>query len=100
MRIFGLLHEHWTPSVDFKLQEQNETLIYVYHDCGKSVALNAINRQFSPYLYPFIIEYCILVSGIWYNMYANIHQCPQILEANDKDENNDTPAIDNDGDCK
>lgn len=46
-------------------------------NCDKYNALNTIHRQFSPYLYPFIIEYCILIVGIWYMIWANINQCPR-----------------------
>lgn len=58
----------------------NDTLILEYNDCGQhNTSLNTIHRQFSPYLYPFIIEYCILVVGIWYMMWANINHCPKKL---------------------
>lgn len=33
--------------------------------------------MFSPYLYPFVIEFCILIVGIFYMMWANINQCPK-----------------------
>lgn len=39
--------------------------------------MNSIHRQFAPYLYPFIIEYCILVVAIWYKIYENINRCSQ-----------------------
>lgn len=55
----------------------NDTLIMEYNDCHHNTSLNTIHRQFSPYLYPFIIEYCILVVGIWYMMWANINHCPK-----------------------
>lgn len=55
----------------------NETFEFVYNDCGKSKALNAIHRQFAPYLYPFVIEYCILVVGICCKIYENINHCPR-----------------------
>lgn len=60
-----------------QVTELNETFEFAYNDCGKSNALNAIHRQFAPYLYPFVIEYCILVVGIWWKIYANINQCPR-----------------------
>lgn len=53
----------------------NETFDFVYNDCGKSNALNAINRQFAPYLYPFVIEYCILVVATCCKVYENIGHC-------------------------
>lgn len=43
--------------------------------------LNTIYRNFAPYLYPFIIEYCILIVGIFYMMWANINHCPKKLSA-------------------
>lgn len=49
----------------------------MYDDCGKSNALNAIHRQFAPYLYPFVIEYCILVVGVCCKIYENIDHCPR-----------------------
>lgn len=55
----------------------NETFEFVYNDCGKSNALNAIHRQFAPYLYPFVIEYCILVVGVCCKIYENIDHCPR-----------------------
>lgn len=60
----------------YRLAEPNATLTFVYHDCGKSTALNNVNREYSPYLFPFIIENCILGVGIWFNIYLNINQCP------------------------
>lgn len=61
----------------------NDTLMMEYNDCGQhNTSLNTIHRQFSPYLYPFIIEYCILIVGIWYMMWANINHCPRKLHAN------------------
>lgn len=59
-----------------RVAQPNETFEFVYNDCGKSNALNAVHRQFAPYLYPFVIEYCILVVGIWYKIYTNINDCP------------------------
>lgn len=50
-------------------------------ECGDYNTLNTIHRQFSPYLYPFIIEYCILIVGIWYMMWANISKCPRKVAA-------------------
>lgn len=43
--------------------------------------LNTIYRHFAPYLYPFIIEFCILIVGIFYMMWANINHCPKKLSA-------------------
>lgn len=55
----------------------NNTFDFVYNDCGKSNALNSINRQFAPYLYPFVIEYCILVVAICCKVYENIGRCTE-----------------------
>lgn len=57
------------------LNHRSDELLNV--NCDKYNALNTIQRQFSPYLYPFIIEYCILIVGIWYMMWANINRCPR-----------------------
>lgn len=51
------------------------------NECPGPEALNVIYRNFSPYLYPFIIEFCILISGIFYMIYANINKCPRRLSA-------------------
>lgn len=53
----------------------------ITNDCPGPEALNVIYRNFSPYLYPFIIEFCILMVGIFYMMYANINKCPRRLSA-------------------
>lgn len=50
-------------------------------DCPGPEDLNTIYRNFSPYLYPFIIEFCILIVGIFYMMWANINRCPKKLSA-------------------
>lgn len=59
-----------------QIAQPNDTFEFAYNDCGKSNALNSVHRQFAPYLYPFVIEYCILNVGIWCKIYANINQCP------------------------
>lgn len=51
------------------------------NECPGPETLNVIYRNFSPYLYPFIIEFCILISGIFYMIYANINKCPRRLSA-------------------
>lgn len=63
-------------------------------ECGDYNTLNTIHRQFSPYLYPFIIEYCILIVGIWYMMWANISHCPRkMAAAHDHKHGSDTSTI-------
>lgn len=49
--------------------------------CQGPYTLNYIHRNISPYLYPFIIEFCILIVGIWYMIWANINHCPKKLSA-------------------
>ena len=46
-------------------------------ECPGRSDLNLIYRNFAPYLYPFIIEFCILIVGIFYMMWANISHCPR-----------------------
>lgn len=58
-------------------RKANETFDFVYNDCGKSNALKAINRQYAPYLYPFVIEYCILLVAVCCKIYENIGHCTQ-----------------------
>lgn len=53
-------------------------------ECRGYNTLNTIHQQFSPYLYPFIIEFCILIVGIWYMIWANINKCPKKIAAHDK----------------
>ena len=50
-------------------------------ECEGPNTLNTIYRNFSPYLYPFVIEYSILMVGIFYMIYANINKCPRRKEA-------------------
>ncbi|XP_055296860.1 proton channel OtopLc-like isoform X2 [Sitodiplosis mosellana] len=64
-------------SAMFRVAQPNESFDFVYNDCGKSNALNAVHRQFAPYLYPFVIEYCILLVGIWCKIYLSMNQCPR-----------------------
>lgn len=51
------------------------------HLCHRPDVLNFIHRNISPYLYPFIIEFCILIVGIFYMMWANISHCPRKFSA-------------------
>lgn len=67
--------------------------------------LNYVHRTVSPYLYPFIIEFNILIVGIWYMIWANISHCPKKLSApghghsnetvDHSDENNNEHSIEN-----
>lgn len=53
----------------------NESFFKEYFDCGKNNPITNIHRQFTPYLYPFVIEYCILTVSVCYNILANINHC-------------------------
>lgn len=74
-------------------------------ECYGPDELNYVHRTVSPYLYPFIIEFNILIVGIWYMMWANISHCPKKLSAlghghdrektGHSDENNNEHAIEN-----
>lgn len=91
---FVLIFIHFSEL--YRYAEPNETLTFAYHDCGKSIALNKINRQFSPYLYPFIIEHCILYVGVWFNMYSNINNCPNkniLIEKHEHQRNGETGNV-------
>lgn len=57
-------------------------------DCPGPEDLNTIYRNFAPYLYPFIIEFCILIVGIFYMIWANINHCPKKLSAGGHDHTN------------
>lgn len=65
--------------------------------CPGPENLNTIYRHFAPYLYPFIIEFCILIVGIFYMMWANINHCPKKLSASghhhDSAHNHNEPTI-------
>lgn len=50
-------------------------------ECFGPDDLNYVHRTVSPYLYPFIIEFNILIVGIWYMIWANISHCPKKLSA-------------------
>lgn len=83
----------FSPAEPFRSVQSNDSFEFVYNDCGKSIALNAVHHKFAPYLYPFVIEYCILIVGIYCNIYANINQCPRKkLNANELN-GNDTDSL-------
>lgn len=44
-------------------------------DCPGPEELNLIYRYIEPYLYPFVVEFCILTVGIYYMMWSNINNC-------------------------
>lgn len=55
--------------------------VSVNEECRGPDALNYIHRNISPYLYPFVIEYCILIVGIFYMIWGNISHCPKKFSA-------------------
>ncbi|KAJ6637815.1 Proton channel OtopLc [Pseudolycoriella hygida] len=76
-------------------------------ECFGPDEMNYVHRTVSPYLYPFIIEFNILIVGIWYMIWANISHCPKKLSApghghnhtnetlKHSDENNNQHSIEN-----
>ncbi|XP_050086582.1 proton channel OtopLc-like [Anopheles aquasalis] len=46
-------------------------------ECPGPEELNQVLASFSPYLYPFVIEFNILIVGLLYMIYANISKCPK-----------------------
>jgi ABC-type nickel/cobalt efflux system permease component RcnA len=54
---------------------------YDMNICPDADDFHTVRRMFSPYLYPFVIEFCILIVGIFYMMWANINHCPKKLSA-------------------
>ncbi|KAG5667274.1 hypothetical protein PVAND_015261 [Polypedilum vanderplanki] len=46
-------------------------------DCPGPLEIKQLYRNLEPYLYPFIIEYCILSVGIFYMIWSNINKCPK-----------------------
>lgn len=61
-------------------------------ECPGQEDLNLIYRNFAPYLYPFIIEFCILIVGIFYMMWANISHCPKKHSASGHGHHESTPT--------
>lgn len=55
--------------------------ITINGECRGPDAMNYIHRNISPYLYPFVIEYCILIVGIFYMIWGNISHCPKKFSA-------------------
>ncbi|GJQ77447.1 hypothetical protein Trydic_g20844 [Trypoxylus dichotomus] len=52
--------------------------------CDGEAGMAIIYQNFSPYLYPFSVEFNILMVGIIYLLWANIASCKQNFEHNDK----------------
>lgn len=55
--------------------------ITVENVCEGPDSMNFIHENISPYLYPFVIEFCILIVGIFYMMWGNISHCPKKYSA-------------------
>uniref|UniRef100_A0A182QKW8 Otopetrin n=1 Tax=Anopheles farauti TaxID=69004 RepID=A0A182QKW8_9DIPT len=63
-----------------KSQEQpqeHDSSMLAPSDCPGPEELNQVLASFSPYLYPFVIEFNILIVGLLYMIYANISKCPK-----------------------
>lgn len=48
---------------------------FIDHDCPNNTGMSVIYRNLSPYLYPFSIEYSILIAGVLYIIWQNIGKC-------------------------
>ncbi|XP_063913900.1 proton channel OtopLc-like isoform X2 [Zophobas morio] len=46
-------------------------------ECGNDVGMSTIYRNYSPYLYPFSVEYSILVVGVLVVIWGNIGKCKE-----------------------
>lgn len=64
-----------------RMTKMDESIELFTIECPGPDDLNTIYRNFAPYLYPFIIEFCILIVGIFYMIWANINHCPKKLSA-------------------
>ncbi|KAM3968295.1 proton channel OtopLc-like [Aphomia sociella] len=57
-------------------------------ECIGPPALSAIYENFSPYLYPFTVEFNILIVAVYYIIWSNIGQCPnEHIDHNNLDKN-------------
>lgn len=52
--------------------------------CPGPDSLNTVFKNFSPYLYPFVIEFSILMAGIFFMMWSNISKCPRKEECSNE----------------
>lgn len=62
-------------------KDDNDMQNFAMMICPGPEDLNAILTYFSPYLYPFVIEFNILIVGLLYMIFANINRCPKKLSA-------------------
>lgn len=63
--------------------------------CEGPETMNYIHQNISPYLYPFVIEFCILIVGIFYMIWGNISHCPKKYSALGHDHGHGTGHHDN-----
>ncbi|XP_058127051.1 proton channel OtopLc-like [Anopheles ziemanni] len=58
-------------------RQERDSSMLAPGDCPGPEELNQVLASFSPYLYPFVIEFNILIVGLLYMIYANISKCPK-----------------------
>ncbi|KFB37957.1 AGAP000074-PA-like protein [Anopheles sinensis] len=62
---------------NLEIPDGRDTSMIAPGDCPGPEELNQVLASFSPYLYPFVIEFNILIVGLLYMIYANISKCPK-----------------------
>uniref|UniRef100_A0A182N027 Otopetrin n=1 Tax=Anopheles dirus TaxID=7168 RepID=A0A182N027_9DIPT len=62
---------------DYGAATDRDSSMLAPSDCPGPEELNQVLASFSPYLYPFVIEFNILIVGLLYMIYANISKCPK-----------------------
>ncbi|XP_050067073.1 proton channel OtopLc-like [Anopheles maculipalpis] len=81
IRIKQSYYDDDAPSVEALVSADDDasrdTSMIAPHDCPGPEELNQVLASFSPYLYPFVIEFNILIVGLLYMIYANISKCPK-----------------------
>lgn len=58
-------------------------------ECNSSAAINSIYENFSPYLYPFNVEFNILIVAIYYIIWNNIGNCDNEDNGSDLNSNSE-----------
>ncbi|XP_049779687.1 proton channel OtopLc-like [Schistocerca cancellata] len=63
--------------MDVSLESSNNSGVNTFIDpyCSNYTGMSIIYQNVSPYLYPFSIEYSILIAGVLYIIWQNIGQC-------------------------
>ncbi|XP_047111749.1 proton channel OtopLc-like [Schistocerca piceifrons] len=63
--------------MDASLESSNNSGVNTFIDpyCSNYTGMSIIYQNVSPYLYPFSIEYSILIAGVLYIIWQNIGQC-------------------------